>query len=593
MIHKQFYKTTLALSVLALSGCGGSDSSSSSSAVSVAKTSYQVESSAFDLSYVDIPFSVKYNAGDNLYYGIMSDSGNLISRVEYHVNENATGNVTIYFKDAYELGRGTKSTTAQFAVCYDEYCNQHYSGSPVAITLTNTVTLDHGMNLATPNIETNADLNDLNVSKNVSDVISLSGSDLQNLYIDTTSNNLFITSVTPYINQSNIGLNMTLETPAVVGVGSFSSTIDVNVCYDSNCNYPIDGSPLAVPVSYRISDDLPNPDPDGGTPTTPDGSSIDFDNAPIHNTIDAAYSDALNVVAVVSDRPKNAIYFYSLNDKKAYEFELYRSPSAITVDNKNGTNRFIVGHDAMITTLAYNASSPQDTQVTNIYNHHDIYDLTTDGSYVWTLPYTNQWVDLQVIDLEAGSVVSRNDWRYYEKTLLKISPNSQAFYSLDTTISPGDIAKTDISDPKNPESPIDSRYHGDYSFCDDFWFNHTGTFIYTQCGVRLNASSNPELDMTYAGKITLPTQYTKIRTLDESHDNTKVAYALEGESNQIMVLTSNHLNPLETITLPDTKIGNSAHTTVPKFIFYGADGKLNVVGNATKNGFTHTLILQQ
>ena len=100
MMHKQFYKTTLALSVLALSGCGGSDSSSSSSAVSVAKTSYQVESSAFDLSYVDIPFSVKYNAGDNLYYGIMSDSGNLISRVEYHVNENATGNVTIYFKDA-------------------------------------------------------------------------------------------------------------------------------------------------------------------------------------------------------------------------------------------------------------------------------------------------------------------------------------------------------------------------------------------------------------------------------------------------------------------------------------------------------------
>ncbi|ULN65452.1 hypothetical protein MID13_06530 [Vibrio gigantis] len=592
MMYKRFYQATPILYALALSGCGGSDSSSPSNAVSVAKTSYQVESGAFEQSYVDIPFSVKYNAGDNLYYGIMSDTGNLISRVEYHINDNATGNVSIFFKDGYEIGNGTKSTTAQFAICYDEYCNQHYSGSPIAITLTNNVTLDHKMDLAAPKIETNADLTDLNVSQNVTDAINLSGSNLHNLYLEASANNRFVTSVTPFISHSNVALSMTLETPAVVGVGSFSSTIDVNVCYDSNCNYPIDGSPLAIPVNYIISNTLPNPNPGDGSPTTPNISAIDFDNAPLHNTVDATYSDALNVIAVVSDSPKNAIYFYSLNDTKAYEIELYRSPSAITVDNKNGTNRFVVGHDAMITTLAYNASSPQDTQVTNIYNSHDIFDLTTDGNHVWTLPKTDQWVDLQVIDLATGSVVSRSDWRYYEKTLLKISPNSQAFYSLDTNISPEDVAKTDISDPGNPADPIDSPYHGDYSFCDNFWFNHAGTFIYTQCGVRLNASSNVGLDMTYAGKITLPEQSSTIKTLDESHDSTKIAYALEGESNQVMVLTSNHLNLSETITLPDITINSSTYTTVPEFIFYGADGKLNIVANTTTNGTTRTLILR-
>ncbi|WP_373958363.1 hypothetical protein [Vibrio gigantis] len=592
MMYKRFYQAAPILYALALSGCGGSDSSSPLNAVSVAKTSYQVESGAFEQSYVDIPFSVKYNAGDNLYYGIMSDTGNLISRVEYHINDNATGNVSIFFKDGYEIGNGTKSTTAQFAICYDEYCNQHYSGSPIAITLTNNVTLDHKMDLAAPKIETNADLTDLNVSQNVTDAINLSGSNLHNLYLEASANNRFVTSVTPFISHSNVALSMTLETPAVVGVGSFSSTIDVNVCYDSNCNYPIDGSPLAIPVNYIISNTLPNPNPGDGSPTTPNISAIDFDNAPVHNTVDATYSDALNVIAVVSDTPKNAIYFYSLNDTKAYEIELYRSPSAITVDNKNGTNRFVVGHDAMITTLAYNASSPQDTQVTNIYNSHDIFDLTTDGNHVWTLPKTDQWVDLQVIDLAIGSVVSRSDWRYYEKTLLKISPNSQAFYSLDTNISPEDVAKTDISDPGNPADPIDSPYHGDYSFCDNFWFNHAGTFIYTQCGVRLNASSNVGLDMTYAGKITLPEQSSTIKTLDESHDSTKIAYALEGESNQVMVLTSNHLNLSETITLPDITINSSTYTTVPEFIFYGADGKLNIVANTTTNGTTRTLILR-
>lgn len=177
------------------------------------------------------------------------------------------------------------------------------------------------MDLAAPKIEINADLTDLNVSQNVSDVINLSGSNLHNLYLEVSANNRFVTSVTPFISHSNVALSMTLETPAVVGVGSFSSTIDVNVCYDSNCNYPIDGSPLAIPVNYIISNTLPtpSPDPDGGSPTTPNISAIDFDNAPVHNTVDATYSDALNVIAVVSDSPKNAIYFYSLNDTKAYE----------------------------------------------------------------------------------------------------------------------------------------------------------------------------------------------------------------------------------------------------------------------------------
>ena len=103
--------------------------------------------------------------------------------------------------------------------------------------------------------------------------------------------------------------------------------------------------------------------------------------------------------------------------------------------------------------------------------------------------------------------------------------------------------------------------------------------------------------MTYAGKIILPElnswpYSSTIQTLDESHDTTKIAYSLEGQSNKVLVLTSNHLNLSETITLPNTTIGNSTYTTVPKFVFYGADGKLNIVANATVNGITRTSILQ-
>lgn len=181
-----------------------------------------------------------------------------------------------------------------------------------------------------------------------------------------------VTSVNPFPALTSIGLNMTFETPSVVGGGTYSSAVTVKACYDANCAYPIEGSPISVPVDYIITGmtPTPSPDPDTGTPTTTptNNAKVDFDNQPSHNTIDAAYSDALNVLAVVSDSPKNAVYFYSLSDAKSYEIDLTRTPTSIAVDNINGTNRFIVGHNMMITTVNYNNATPQSSQTNQIFN---------------------------------------------------------------------------------------------------------------------------------------------------------------------------------------------------------------------------------
>ena len=180
-----------------------------------------------------------------------------------------------------------------------------------------------------------------------------------------------------------------------------------------------------------------------------------------------------------------------------------------------------------------------------------------------------------------------------------MDPSGSALYSLSTTVSPGDISRTDITDAANPSDPIDSPYHGDYEFCRNFWFNHAGTYIYTECGVRLNASGDAAFDMTYAGKITLPdNDYTwpyieTIQSLDESHNGKEVAIALAGAQNRVAILNSLYLTEMETFSLPNTTVNGSSYTTVPKFVFYDKDGKLNIVGDATVNGISHTVIIQK
>lgn len=599
MIRNGFHCLLPAVLLTTLTGCGGSGGDSSpSSSLSVPQTRFDLKSTAFEEVSIDIPFSVRHVAGDNLYYGVFGDS-EVVERIDIYANDDKTGYATVLFKPGYQLGNGTKSTNIEFNICHDYYCNKHYSGSPKSVVLTNEVTLDQQISLAEAKIKVTANYNDVNIGHNVAEVIQFSGSDPYQLHIEAQASNPMVTSVNPFPALASIGLNMTFETPSVVGGGTYSSAVTVKACYDPSCVYPIEGSPITVPVDYVITGATTTPDPDTGTPTTPptNNAKVYFDNQPSHNTIDAVYSDALNVIAIVSDSPKNAIYFYSLSDARSYEIELTSAPTSVAVDNINGTNSFIVGHNMMLTTLNYNNVAPQSSQTNQIFNSHDVFDLSTDGTYAWTLPNTDQWEELQIINLNDGSVKLGDEWSYYEKTKLKINPTSSGLYSLTTALSPGNISRADLTDPASPAYPVSSIYHGNYQFCNDFWFNHTGTAIFTQCGVKLNASDNANEDMRYAGQITLPpTQgwpyYSAIETLDESHDSTKLAYAMQGEGNTIRVLSSSDLSLQESFSLADSTIDNIDHPTVPKFVFYGADGKLNIVGTASTDTETHTLIFQ-
>lgn len=602
MIRRDIYCMMSGLALVALTGCGGggdSGSSKASSSISIAETSFKTESSAYYSAYVDVPFRVNYVEGDDLYYGVLTDTGNLLSDVIFYFNEDGSGYASVTFKKGYEIGNGAKSTTAQFALCHDINCDKHYSGSPIEVTLTNEVTLDQKIELVVPKIDVSADYSESFVSKDVSDVIALSGSNLYDLNIKADESSNVISYVSPAISNTNISLYMQMEEPIFLGTGTFDTEISVNACFDDSCYYPIEGSPLTVPVSYTITD-YSTPGPDEGLPDTPAaGTEVTFDGASRHNVVDSTYSDALNVIAVVSNSPKNAIYFYDLNDSKSYEFELGKYPSSVDVDNINGTNRFVVGHDAMITTFDYNATSPLSTVTSNVFTSQNIYDLSTNGNFVWTLPTDDQWAGLQIIDLRTGAVTSTGGWNYYAQSVLKMAPSGSALYSLSTTVSPGDISRTDITDAANPSDPIDSPYHGDYEFCRNFWFNHAGTYIYTECGVRLNASGDAAFDMTYAGKITLPdNDYTwpyieTIQSLDESHNGKEVAIALAGAQNRVAILNSLYLTEKETFSLPSTTVNGSSYTTVPKFVFYDKDGKLNIVGDVTVNGISHTVIIQK
>lgn len=148
MIRNGFHCLLPAVLLTTLTGCGGSDGDSSpSSSLSVPQTRFDLKSTAFEEVSIDIPFSVRHVAGDNLYYGVFGDS-EVVERIDIYANDDKTGYATVLFKPVYQLGNGTKSTNIEFNICHDYYCNKHYSGSPKSVVLTNEVTLDQQVSLA-------------------------------------------------------------------------------------------------------------------------------------------------------------------------------------------------------------------------------------------------------------------------------------------------------------------------------------------------------------------------------------------------------------------------------------------------------------
>ncbi|MBI2212145.1 MAG: BACON domain-containing protein [Acidobacteria bacterium] len=264
------------------------------------------------------------------------------------------------------------------------------------------------------------------------------------------------------------------------GIGDATLTLDI----DANTSSERTGTVAVGNVSFTL---------------TQAAASVPSEPAPANRVwslpfrvIDAEYSKPLDAIIGLADSP-NSLKIYRPASHSVVSVPLSSTAYAVSV----GPDGMFaaVGHDHAISYVdLQNASVVKTLAVSS-----DVFDIVLGGNgYVYVFPRTDQWESIRCVNVATGVETNSGGYSIYAATTARLHPGGKWIYGADTTLSPSDIEKYDISNG-TAKVLYDSPYHGDYPMCGKLWFSEDGNRIYTGCGNVFRATSEPATDMTYAG----------------------------------------------------------------------------------------------
>jgi hypothetical protein len=296
-----------------------------------------------------------------------------------------------------------------------------------------------------------------------------------------------------------------------------------------------------------------------------------------HDVVDAEYSNALDRIIMVSDDAQ-ALHIYDPTTGDEVDIPLPLTPTSVSV-SPSGTQA-VVGHDAWISVVDLTAGS---TPVTYPVTAR-AFDIVHGGNgWAYVFPAIDQWENLRCVDLSNGSE-SLGAGLIYAGSVGRRNPARSAVYLADRGISPSDIELHDIT--SGPSMLVrDSPYHGDYAMCGDLWFSDDGNRIFTACGNVFRSSTNPSVDMTYAGNLAGAPYIGYVDHSDEANlvaVMPKDSWMMTDVDTQVRLYEDQFLNFMEAIDLPPTIISSTLVPSHGRFVFWSADGsRLFVILRAT------------
>ena len=338
--------------------------------------------------------------------------------------------------------------------------------------------------------------------------------------LDPSGNSLYVQPSYSGAGIANVTLNKVSATQTRMDIqfkeakyfaaGTYPDVIQLNVCIDAGCKFPVAGSPITVNTTFQVTND---PVDEPGVAAL----KVLSRNALTHNVIDAEYSKALGAVVMVSSWPQSALYLYDTRTGAEKKVPLSKIPTAVSV-SPNGLEA-AVGHDALITWVDLSTVGLQDVATTKALNlSTKAFDLVLDGfGHVHVMPETDQWVSLHSVDIATNSE-SLVGWLLYAGAHGKLNPSGNALYTADNGLSPSDIDKWSL-DKGIASYTGDSPYHGDYAMCGNLWMSEEGGTIYTACGNTFRSSTVAAQDMRYTGALPLGGGVYGARILSLSHSS--------------------------------------------------------------------------
>ncbi len=505
--------STLAVIITTLVGCGGGDggndnngdSQSTSSTpqqepiVQLSTTRLEAQNNGVISPYTSVQLTLSESEANNTFYlTYEQEAQSYVSDVSY--DELDTANVFVYFKfePGYKLGEGTHKETLDLNICRDSACANPIDGSPFKLDLSYTVSLPESVSLNIPSTQQiTRETDDTQTAYPLASVATISGfpdaSSSHAAHYRIRSNHPSIDHLFVWVANNELNINQTLKSVDQLSEGVTSDKIYIDACYDTACVYPISGSPLELTLEHTLVDVTPN------TPT----DKLTHNNQVLlsHNVIDAEYMKDSSFLVLTSTSPSNGVYIYDTSNWTNIKFDLAAEPTSLSIDEIDTLGRFAIGQANSVTIFDLDTLTPANTSSKTIDLGFEVYDQAVKGDYLWAISNTEQWGNLTAVKISNSEITSSSGQFYRHSSNMKISPNGNQLYLMNTVGSPRDLYRADISVPSAPAGAVDSQYIGEYRMCPSFWITEDASSLIDQCGNRFSLSEVEADDMVYSGKM--------------------------------------------------------------------------------------------
>lgn len=558
-------------------------SKSSVTSVSVDKKIINVVSDSNLEKTEKINVTINNVPDEGLFYGIAVEKEDYsITFANFYQTSDTKGVIEIQFASGFSLGEGTYLNQVGLVICLDTECVNQIEGSPVVID-TSLESLPGSAQVVVDGDSISVEGNSAEKVTPVPSVISLTVSDynLQDLFVNAVEvdDENDISYISHSIRSNKVELKFDYTNAEYLKAGSHSATFRVDICYDFSCRSPVDGSPFEFDVEYNV-----NRFPSETTLINPTART-----ELNHDVIDAEYSSQLNSIVIASSLPRNSVYIYDLDDiSNVNEIALSLTPTSVSVLNAGNSNKIVIGHDAKITYLDFNAANSAISVKKLLDVPVDVFDLVATDQAVYAVLNGYQSGELQRIDISDNTITSSGYPPIYGRSKIKLHPNLKSTYLADNGLSPSDIEKINIQTIP-PSSPTDSPYHGDYSMCGDLWISNDGNRIYTACGNTFRSSDTESQDMIYTGRLPLISDSIyggyNMASITESNSKNEVA-VVEFQPNEICnetgeidtciytlsIFSKDFLNRISALAFDRVTVSGDEYYEKPAFTFYNKAG---------------------
>jgi hypothetical protein len=497
-------------------GGGGGDGGGSNDVgrVTFSTKNVQAAGTPGDVAPVSlITLAISGNAPPTVYYSVdYSQEG--LDIVLFEQTGPAGGELSFRFHNPGSLPNGTYQDTLEIRICADYTCQTDLRGSPATINTTYVVS-GEGSTSATISpqvISISADQRDNSIIRRPV-TVTLNEMPAAGIYFDVSHTSNAVNSIGWSVERVVTDLSVGFQSATHLAVGTHTDTIEIRACYDQNCVRQVAGSPFEVSTTVEITL--------GVEPGLPSLEVVS--RSPLsHNFVDVEFSRSLNSIVMVGTEPANAIYVYDLTTGVERSQALSRAPTAVAVSPDGQTAA--VGHDSLLSVFdvtqvgTVGAPAPTLLNVSTLVNDLVVHD----NGNVHAAPLMEYGDNIHSVELATNT--EQVTLAYVE--MLALRPSGDQLYGTDE--GPYDeIKKFDLS--SGLPSFLYFWPHGAPALgaCENFWFDETGSQIYTACGDVYSSDADPDLDLQHLGTLVLtePVDYddNHIASLSQSAADNEIA----------------------------------------------------------------------